>query len=848
MDSLKRMVTLIILVDALRHDYINEVDAPFLFSLEKKGLSGKLREPFTFQTRPAFFAGLYPESSDVGHLFWFDPEDSPFYFTKDLAPPAQDPTKERSNSLFQEFLAKEAKRIEKSKGHSASAAYADPCEIPYNFLHYFAFSEKIEIFDPHALPHPSLFDILRAPNLTWLWIAYPIADLHTKAVIKAFKEQINPTYDLVFLHLSELDWTGHDYGPNSEERKKALKEIDLAISEIIGFLEIMFQTVRWVIFGDHGMVEIKETLDLETLLSNNLPWKAPEDYIYFLDSTQARFWFKKEGARKDIQKFLSKLSEMGKVLGEKDYGELRIRFPHRKFGELFFVLHEGRVMYPDFFRRTSPPKGMHGYLPDVRDNWAAFLVFNDEMGGRRIEYPIELVDLFPTILTLLELPIPASSEGTSILPAHDSEKIRGKERKMEKHKAFISVIIPSFNRRDILKRTLEAYFNQTYPKELYELIVVDDGSTDGTDQMVTSMLKNGPPCRLRFFKHQTNKGLPAARNLGTREAFGDLILHVNDDCIPISQFLEEHMKFYFSIAQPNIGVLGQIDLHPDIKSTHFLDFIYRGPQFVCTKLIHGTVLNFWDFYGGNVLLEKKKLLEIGLFDEDFKSSLYDDTELSYRLHKTGFKLIYNENAVTYHYHETNLQNFQERQRKVGETAILFYKKHPELREWLNINTLADPNFRDQYYHTVLTYASLVGMENALRNGLRKGDEDIIPLMDELKEGKSRYQTYLEIELEKTKQKCIEFERNTKAIENQIVVLSNELSNLSNELSTLKSSMSYKLTRPIIAKIYQIFPDGTRLGELRKVIVANLNILLTQGFKSCLKHFKEKIKGRKFKMA
>ena len=387
---------------------------------------------------------------------------------------------------------------------------------------------------------------------------------------------------------------------------------------------------------------------------------------------------------------------------------------------------------------------------------------------------------------------------------------------MEKNKKFVSVIIPSFNRKEILKRTLEAYFNQTYPKDLYELIVVDDGSTDGTDQMITTILKNGSPCRLKYFKHQTNKGVPAARNLGTREAFGDLILHVNDDCIPIPQFLEEHIKFYSSIVQPNIGILGQIDLHPDIKPTPFLDFIYKGQQFEYNKLIHGTVVNFWDFYGGNVLIEKKKLLEIGLFDEDFKSSLFDDSELGYRLYKTGFKLIYNENAVTYHYHETNLQNFQERQRKVGETAILFYKKHPELRDWLNINALADPNFKEQYYNTVLTYAYLVGMEKALRYGLVNGDADIIQLVDELKEEKSRYQVYLEIELEKSKLRCNE---------------------LSNELNTLKSSINYSLIQALKGKIYQIFPDGTRRGKLRNAILS----ILTQSSNLYIKYFKEKIK-------
>ncbi len=63
-------VTFLILIDALRHDYINPTDAPYLYSLTERGVHGSVRETFAYQLRPAFLAGLYPDSCNIAHLYW----------------------------------------------------------------------------------------------------------------------------------------------------------------------------------------------------------------------------------------------------------------------------------------------------------------------------------------------------------------------------------------------------------------------------------------------------------------------------------------------------------------------------------------------------------------------------------------------------------------------------------------------------------------------------------------------------------------------------------------------------------------------------------------------------------
>lgn len=408
-----KKVTAVILIDGLRYDYVNRKDAPFLYFLQKSGMTAILKEPFAFQLRPAFFAGLYPEDCDIGHMFWYDPGDSPFYFTRELFVPEIVFTEPYLKKTLKEFLTKEARKTEMRKCHTASCCYAETFEIPYHLLRYFAFSEKYNIFQPNSLPSLTLFDILRRKQLTWLWYAYPTAqDSTVDGVMNAFKNKLKDNLSLIYLHFSELDWIGHSYGPGSKKRRETLRKIDQAVREIDAQLHKSYDEVIEVIFGDHGMVEVGKVIDIEENL-RKLVLEVPGHYVYFLDSTQARFWFKDENAKGVIEKMLSNFGE-GRILGNQDYEKLHIRYKHNKFGDLFFVLEGGSIIFPNFFQRGQIPKGMHGYLPEEKRNWSR-LIISGVNKNREINKPIEMVDLFPTILDLIGVSIPSRCKGRSIL-------------------------------------------------------------------------------------------------------------------------------------------------------------------------------------------------------------------------------------------------------------------------------------------------------------------------------------------------------------------------------------------------------------------------------------------------
>ena len=782
-----------ILVDCLRHDYVNKNDSPFLNSLAEKGIKGDLMESFGFQQLPAIFAGLHPEGSESGHaLYIYDPENSPF---KDIEELKFKKTSENepSKALFKEYLTTEIRKIERSRGHNASASYGYPAEIPYEMLPNFAFSEKVNIFEPDSLPAPTLFDILRQHNMQWLWIAYPTDDQRTHALLETFKKRIRPEHSFVYLHFAELDWAGHEHGPDSQERRKIQREIDAAVKEIYEILEGMFDEVNCLIFGDHGMVEIKKTIDIESQLKTS-GLKVPEDLVYFLDSTQARFWFKNEHAKKVVEDILGRFLYSGRILNEDDLTRLHIGYDNNKFGEMFFAVNESVMIYPNFFQRTSASRGMHGYLPEVRDNLAAFIVTGCGQ-QKRPEDPIDMVDIFPMILDLMGLPVPETNMGKSLLniaPARDTPDHAQIREKQERR--FVSVIIPTYNRKEVLERTLRAYSDQTYPEDKFEVIVIDDGSTDGTEQVVKSLV-GGSNYKLRYFK-QDNKGPAAARNLGIKEAAGEIVLITGDDCIPDSKLIEEHVRYHDLKASENVGVLGYTGLHPEIEETPFLEYIYQGPQFSYHTLKNGCEVSFGNFYTSNISMSKQKLIDIGLFDEDFKYAAWEDVELGYRLYKTGFKVIYDQDAVTYHYHNSDLQSFIKRHILVGQSAIILYKKHPELKDWwLGMDSLANPIFREQFYESVIKYYSLVGMEKGLRNGVKNKDDNII-LVDELEVRKLKYLSLLERNLKEKSEKIDEINYALKdrdaRIKNQEAIIQEKQA----ILTSMLSSTSWKMTAPI----------------------------------------------------
>jgi glycosyltransferase involved in cell wall biosynthesis len=263
---------------------------------------------------------------------------------------------------------------------------------------------------------------------------------------------------------------------------------------------------------------------------------------------------------------------------------------------------------------------------------------------------------------------------------------------------YLSIVIPTYNRLDMLIRVLDALDAQVEAPE-FEVIVIDDGSSDPrvaqTFQSATPLAQSAPPPERRLeslrhtiFRTQPNSGPGKARNHGVSLARGKFVIFIGDDTVPEPRFLAEHARVHReSNDDPLVACLGYTGWPRNERVTAFMDYINDyGLQFGY-KLIHdGSVVPFNFFYTSNISIDRQLLVDHP-FDTTFPSAAWEDIELAYRLDAKGLKIRYNARAVTRHHHPMTIDTFARRQYTVGKSGAIFYRKHPELGHFLGVHEL-----------------------------------------------------------------------------------------------------------------------------------------------------------------
>jgi GT2 family glycosyltransferase len=272
----------------------------------------------------------------------------------------------------------------------------------------------------------------------------------------------------------------------------------------------------------------------------------------------------------------------------------------------------------------------------------------------------------------------------------------------------LTVVVPTHNRCELLERTLRGLLNQTASPTEYEIIVVDDGSTDATTEAVGSV--GAPEERLRYF-WQENKGPAAARNRGLLEARGQIILFTGDDCIPADNLVEQHLKAQDECG--DVGVVGLVTWHPESEKTPFMAYLESGPQFGFGKVENPEDVPIWHFYTANCSVQRHWLEQVGGFDEDFKYAAFEDMEVAHRMKKEGLRIVYRPGAKAYHHHPTTFEQHLARQRVTGISAVLLYRKHPELKVELGIAHAARMTTALKFWEAATEYAFALGVREGL---------------------------------------------------------------------------------------------------------------------------------------
>ena len=237
----------------------------------------------------------------------------------------------------------------------------------------------------------------------------------------------------------------------------------------------------------------------------------------------------------------------------------------------------------------------------------------------------------------------------------------------------VSVIIPTFNRIDYLGELLASLAKQSYPTELYEVIVVDDGSTDGTRDIATATF----PFTLRYF-WQTNQGDAAARNLGVQHSQADILVFLDDDILVESNYLPALLKAHEGFRKRIVVGTEHLWLN-DTNPLDLNSSILEIPPGNEDNLV---AIPFADICSNNMSVRREAYFEIGMMQTlDFPgSSIWCDVDFAYRAYQKNFEFLQSTLAICYHrdYVAQNLENSKKRMQKVAYRAVVLFQKYPDL--------------------------------------------------------------------------------------------------------------------------------------------------------------------------
>ena len=258
--------------------------------------------------------------------------------------------------------------------------------------------------------YPNLFEIFRLKRIRWEDIGSRPKDLpDSSKVVKLHRLK----KDVMFLHyfIGDIDHLSHKYGQDNPKTIERLRTIDKILQEKYTEFKKMFNDFYFMVFSDHGHSEVKKIINLEEIFKSR--GKNLHDYIHFIDSNYARFWFRNSREEKEVREVLSELDDKGLILSKEHFKKYHVEMPDNRYGDLIFYLDKPNIFFGREIhalgRKVTAPVSMHGYLPDYPDSDAVFV------SNKRLKKDkMILQDIAPSILQALGLEIPDYMDGEPV--------------------------------------------------------------------------------------------------------------------------------------------------------------------------------------------------------------------------------------------------------------------------------------------------------------------------------------------------------------------------------------------------------------------------------------------------
>lgn len=264
-----------------------------------------------------------------------------------------------------------------------------PYRIPLDILHKFTLTEDYyDHRDKRAFKQPSLISLLDEAGLTYFYESFTALNLISGSSDKErFKDALDAAdkeHALYFIFNSVPDAAGHKYGGNSKSTQNALRQMDADLERFVNEFESKRPGTRYFFVGDHGMIDVEETINVEDIILNQAKknkLKLGKDYTYFLDSTLCRIWFHSLKAKNQFADEIANnqdLLKAGVFIDEELAQNNNIPFGDYRYGDLLWSANAGIMILPDFFHRKDESViGMHGYDINHINSKGMCIIFGD---------------------------------------------------------------------------------------------------------------------------------------------------------------------------------------------------------------------------------------------------------------------------------------------------------------------------------------------------------------------------------------------------------------------------------------------------------------------------------------
>jgi glycosyltransferase involved in cell wall biosynthesis len=264
--------------------------------------------------------------------------------------------------------------------------------------------------------------------------------------------------------------------------------------------------------------------------------------------------------------------------------------------------------------------------------------------------------------------------------------------------------MPTYNRAGYLRRALEGLTRQTLERDEFEIVVIDDGSSDETRRVIDLFRESLQV----IYLYQENAGISVAKNLGVAKARAPILVFLDDDDVARLTLLEEHLWSHERYTDLAVAVLGHTELSRRVAAIPLMHFVTEVAFYLfCYPRIRvDEWLDYTYFWGGRSSCKKALLRKYGCFNPRFQFGC-EDIELGYRLSQFGLRVVYNPRAVSTMVRPLTFDDFCRRMERQGSSNWVFGELYPtdEVMVWGDIPGAQERwAMLEPYFETILANA------------------------------------------------------------------------------------------------------------------------------------------------